>query len=263
MSGGLRQGRDQLNETRRRLGLAPLDHFHGGISRRLCLVATFPQLEYPRAWPDWARVVGPLMWEPPHHEVDLPPGDDPLVLVAPSTSQDRSHRLLRAALEGLADAPVRVLATTNRRPLPAPVDVPENAALVDWVSYARTMPRCAAVVCHAGHGTVARALASGCAVVAVPAAGDMNENAARVAWAGVGTRLPRLFCTPRAIRLAVERCLCDDAIGARARDLADWVADNDPVTAAAEQLERVASECGVGPAARATLPDARPRSGPA
>ena len=61
------------------------------------------------------RVTGPLMWERPADDVELPPGDEPLVLVAPSTSQDREQRMLRAALAGLADEPVRVLATTNRR----------------------------------------------------------------------------------------------------------------------------------------------------
>ena len=37
--------------------------------------------------------------------------------------------------------------------------MPANARLVDWVSYARTMPHCDVVVCHGGHGTLARALA--------------------------------------------------------------------------------------------------------
>src|SRR4051794_22466551 len=45
---GLERGRVELNETRARLGLAPLHRVHGGISERLALVATFPQLEYPR-----------------------------------------------------------------------------------------------------------------------------------------------------------------------------------------------------------------------
>jgi UDP:flavonoid glycosyltransferase YjiC (YdhE family) len=131
---GLERGRLELNETRRRLGLGPLEHVHGGISRALALVATFPQLEYPRAVALPAtHVVGPLLWEPPFGEVELPPGEDPLVLVAPSTSQDPSHRLLRAALAGLADAPVRVLASTNRRPLGSAAEVPPNARLVDWV----------------------------------------------------------------------------------------------------------------------------------
>ena len=44
-------GPRELNEARARVGLPPLEHVHGGISRELALVATFPQLEYPRARP--------------------------------------------------------------------------------------------------------------------------------------------------------------------------------------------------------------------
>ncbi len=44
-----------------------------------------------------------------------PPGAEPLVLIAPSTSQDPGQTLLRAALEGLAGLPVRVLASANRQ----------------------------------------------------------------------------------------------------------------------------------------------------
>jgi UDP:flavonoid glycosyltransferase YjiC (YdhE family) len=238
---GLERGRRELNETRARLGLAPLDRVHGGISPSLALVATFPQLEYPRdVEPPSTHVVGPLMWEPPFDEVALPPGDAPLVLVAPSTSQDPSHRLLRAALAGLADLPVRVLASLNYRPLPAPADVPVNARLVDWVSYARTMPRCGVVVCHGGHGTVARALASGCVVVAVPAAGDMNENAARIDWAGVGVRVPRRLCRPGPVRLAVERALADPRLRWRTGELSAWAREHDGAARAADLVEELA-----------------------
>jgi UDP:flavonoid glycosyltransferase YjiC (YdhE family) len=237
---GLAHGRRELNETRRRLGLGPLQRVHGGISHTLALVATFPQLEYPRAKPPaGTHVVGPLLWEPPFGEVELPPGDAPLVLVAPSTSQDPSHRLLRAALRGLAELPVRVLATWNRRPPGEPFVVPANARVVEWVSYARTMPRCDVVVCHGGHGTVARALASGCVVVAVPAAGDMNENAARIDWAGVGVRVPRRLCAPEPVALAVERALSEPRLRAQARSLAAWSHAHDPGARAAELIEGV------------------------
>ena len=182
---GLESGRLALNHTREQVGLPPLPYPHGGTSKELALVATFPQLEYPRPWPAHVHVVGPLMWEPPAQEVLLPPGDDPLVLVAPSTSQDPDHRLLHAALRGLADAPVRVLATYNRRLPSRPLPVPDNTTVVDWVSYARTLPHCDAIVCHAGHGTLGRALSLGVPVVACPVAGDMNENAARLAGQGL------------------------------------------------------------------------------
>src|SRR5213592_2913389 len=45
MNLGVERGRRELNETRRRVGLHEIRHPYGGISRELCLVATFPQLE--------------------------------------------------------------------------------------------------------------------------------------------------------------------------------------------------------------------------
>jgi UDP:flavonoid glycosyltransferase YjiC (YdhE family) len=268
---GLRLGRAELNGVRSRLGLAPLDHLHGGISRKLALVGTFPQLEYPRAWPSHVHVVGPLMWEPPPRDVELPtasadrapgsarraPGrrdngrEAPLVLIAPSTAQDAEHRLLRAALKGLAGAPVRVLATWNGRLPQRPLPVPANARVVDWVVYSRAMPSSDVVVCHAGHGTLARALASGCAVVAAPAVGDMNENAARLDWAGAGVRVPGRFTSPRPLRLAVERALEDRSIRARAGELASWAAAHDPPDTAAALVERMASTAPTGAAGTA------------
>jgi UDP:flavonoid glycosyltransferase YjiC (YdhE family) len=237
---GLAQGRDELNETRRRLDLPPLDRFHGGTSAELAIVATFPDLEYPRTWPDHVHVVGPLMWEPPADDVELPPGDAPLVLVAPSTVQDPEHRMLEAALRGLADAPVRVLATWNRRLPRQPLTVPPNTRLVEWVSYSRTMPHCDVVVCHAGHGTLVRALTSGCTVVACPVAGDMNENASRIDWARVGVRLPARYLQPRPLRRAVERALADGERRRRARELAAWAADHDSAGEAAALVEDLA-----------------------
>jgi UDP:flavonoid glycosyltransferase YjiC (YdhE family) len=238
LRGGLRKGRDELNGARKRLGLRPIDELHGGLSRDLTLVATFPQLEYPRgSWQPWQRVTGPLLWEQPYHDVGLPPGDAPLVLVAPSTSQDPDQKMLRAAIEGLADQPVRVLGSYNRRLPPEPIEVPPNARLVEWVSYAKTMPRCDVVVCHAGHGTVARALASGVPLVACPAAGDMGENASRIAWAGVGVALPRRLVTARGVRLGVQRLLADPAYTQRAQALGEWSRRHDGAVVAAETLE--------------------------
>ena len=129
---------------------------------------------------------------------------------------------------------MRVLAATNRRPLARPVEVPANARLVDWVSYSRAMPRSSLVVCHAGHGTLARALESSCPVVAVPHSGDMGENAARADWAGVGVRLPWRLLSPATLRLAVRRALGDGSLRQRASELAAWAAEHDGATRAAE-----------------------------
>jgi UDP:flavonoid glycosyltransferase YjiC (YdhE family) len=238
---GLESGRLALNRAREEVGLPPLSRVHGGTSSELALVATFPGLEYPRAWPVGAHVIGPLMWEPPAEEVAPPPGDDPLVLIAPSTSQDPNHRLLHAALHGLADVPVRVLATYNGRLPSRALRVPSNARVVRWVSYSRTLPFCDAVVCHAGHGTLVRALSLGVPVVACPVAGDMNENAARLAWSGAGVRLPRRFISPRPLRRAVEYVLSEPSVRVQAREFAGWAAEHDAGARAAVLIERLAA----------------------
>ena len=238
---GLERGRAELNDTRRRLGLAPVDRLHGGLSTQLTMVGTLPQLEYPRHWPEHVHVVGPLMWEPPFQEVAPPPGDEPLVLVAPSTAQDPEHRLLGAALAGLAGEPVRVLATWNRRPLAEPVSVAANTRLVEWVSYARTMPGCDLVICHAGHGTMVRALASSCRVLAVPHVGDMAENAARVDWAGAGVRLPWPLLSPTTLRLAARRALRRGDLGERAAQLGAWCVQHPGPARAADLVEGLAA----------------------
>jgi MGT family glycosyltransferase len=245
---GFERGRAELNETRSRLGLPPLERLHGGISESLALVGTFPQLEYPRRWPPNAHVVGPLLWEPPYHDVAPPPGTDPLVLVAPSTAHDPDHRLVRCALAGLAREPVRVLAATNRRsaagpvhPPAVPIPVPSNGRLVEWVSYSRSMPGCQLVITHAGHGTLVRALASSCPVVAVPHSGDMAENAARADWSGVGVRIPWRLLSPATLRLAVRRALDSPGLTARAAELRRWAAAHDGPSRAAELVERLAT----------------------
>ncbi len=237
---GLRRGRDELNETRRRLGLEQQRRLHGGLSSRLCLVGTFPQLEYPRAWPAEVRVVGPMGWEPAAPSVTPPPGDAPLVVVAPSTSHDPRHRLLRASLEGMRGIEVRVLASTDRRPASVPIRAGRNVRLVNWMSYADAMREAALVICHAGHGTMVRALEHGVPVLAVPHSGDMAENAARLDWAGVGVRLPWRLVSPLTLRLAVSRVLDEHAsLSERARELAAWAREHDGPTRAAELIEEL------------------------
>jgi UDP:flavonoid glycosyltransferase YjiC (YdhE family) len=239
---GLESGRAELNETRRRLGLPAVEHLHSGLSRQLTLVASFPALEYPRPAEPATEIIGPLIWEPPTDPVALPPGDGPLVLVAPSTAQDPKHELLRASIRGLGQLDgVRVLATWNRRPLSEPIELPPNVTLVEWVSYAQTMSHCDVVINHGGHGTLARVLASGAVPVVVPAGGDQAENAARVAWAGAGVRVAPRLASPRAIRGATERALLEPSLRSIARQFENWYANHDAGARATELLEQLAA----------------------
>ena len=120
---------------------APLEHVHGGISRELALVATFPQLEYPRRVAAMrVHVVGPLMWEPPAEDVELPPRRRAARAVAPSTAQDPEHRLLRAALRG----PRRRARARARDVEPAPAAATAAGARqrAAWSTGSPTRARC-------------------------------------------------------------------------------------------------------------------------
>lgn len=252
---GLRRGRRELNDARARLGLTATARLFGGISERLCLLGSLPALEPERRWPPGTHLVGPLLWEPAHGPCPPPRGEGPLVLVAPSTAQDPGQRLLSCALAGLAHAPVRVLASANGRPLGGGVAVPPNAVVVDWLSYSQAMPQADLVICHAGFGTLARALTLGRPVLAVPHAGDMGTNAARLAWAGAGIRLPWRLLSPRTLRLAVRLALADRSLAERARRIAAWAATVDPPGHAAQLVEALGADGrGSPPLARRPAP---------
>ena len=238
---GLEQGRGDLNRQRARLGLPPTLRFHGGISPELALVGTFPQLEYPRRWPAGVEVTGPMSFEVPHPEIELPPGNDPLVLVAPSTAHDSHNHLVRTALKALAEEPVRIVATTNRVVPQKPIEVPGNAVLVDWVSYSQVMPAASLVISHGGHGTVARALAAGTPLLISPFIGDMSETAMRISWAGAGRSLPWRLCQPSPLRWAARRILDDPTFAARAGEMAAWAQQHDGAQRGAELVEQLAT----------------------
>jgi UDP:flavonoid glycosyltransferase YjiC (YdhE family) len=238
---GLEHGRRDLNQQRQRLGLAPLERFHGGISPELALLATYPQLEYPRQWSPGVEVTGPMVFEQPYPEIELPAGEEPLVLVAPSTAHDSGNHLLRTALRALAREPVRIVATTNRVRPPRPIEVPPNAVLVDWLSYSQLMPAAALVVSHGGHGTVARALGAGTPVLVSPITGDMGETAMRVDWSGAGLSLPWRLSRPGPLRWAVRRMLSDPSFAARAGEIAAWGQQHDGAERGAELVEQLAA----------------------
>ena len=131
---GLEHGRRDLNLQRERLGLRrrPLPRRHqprAGAGRDLSRSSSTRGAGR-RCRGDRADDL-----REPHPEIELPPGDGPLVLVAPSTAHDSDNQLVRTALEALAEEPVRVVATTNRVAPQRPIEVPANAVLVDWLSY--------------------------------------------------------------------------------------------------------------------------------
>ena len=99
------------------------------------------------------------------------------------------------------------------------------------------MPRASAVICHGGHGTVARALTEGVPVLVSPRAGDQAENGARISWAGAGVMVPQRLLGAASLRSATRKLLREPGFVERARELAEWSRANDGAAAGAEVLE--------------------------
>ena len=199
------RARSELNETRAAPGAARRWTTCTAASRaRLALVATFPQLEYPRAVaePDDARRRAAAVGAAVRRRRAARRATRRSCWSRRRRRRTPSTGCCARRWPGSPTLPVRVLAHLEPpRRRPAARRCPANARLVEWVSYARTMPRCDLVVCHGGHGTLARALACGCAVVAVPA-GGRHERERRARRLGRRRRAPAAALRDAARRAA-------------------------------------------------------------
>ncbi|HEX9711818.1 MAG TPA: nucleotide disphospho-sugar-binding domain-containing protein [Actinomycetota bacterium] len=212
--------RDDLNRARAALRLAPTERLDGQLSRDLILVATLPSLErLRRDWPAQAHVIGPLLWDGAGDVPALPPGDRPLVLIAPSTAHD---------VGAFVDAAVNAVASSGARGLltgPRPRDMPPGIVHVPFAPHDALLEQADAVITSGGHGIVARALTHGVPLVIVPGPGDQRENGARVAATGAAIRVRRP--KKRAIRRALRRLVEDPRYGMAAQRLATEAANLD------------------------------------
>jgi len=164
----------------------------------------------------------------PQVPLAMPPGrwngdERPLVYVSYGTvapQGDAYPDIYREPIEQLADLDVRVLLNTGRQdpaelgPLPAGVHAER------WVHEAAVLPYVAAMVSHAGAGSVRTALSAGVPLALVPRFGDQPLNARAVEAAGAGL----IVSGPGGLRSAVSALLTDPAYAGVATGIAAQVA---------------------------------------
>jgi UDP:flavonoid glycosyltransferase YjiC (YdhE family) len=222
-------GLPRLNAARADLDLPPLRGVLSALDRcERVLVMTSPTFDPPpRRLPANVRYVPPVVDDPAwagSAPVELPSGDEPLVLVAMSSTYQAHQRLLGRVVQALAELPVRGLVTLGPglRPGEVPDDVP-HVTVVSRAPHALVLGEAAVVVTHGGHGTVAEALAAGVPIVCLPHGRDQADNAARILATGSGVRLSRRS-DAATIRDAVQRVLVEPAYRQNARRMAGVLA---------------------------------------
>ncbi|PXW33604.1 UNVERIFIED_CONTAM: UDP:flavonoid glycosyltransferase YjiC (YdhE family) [Williamsia faeni] len=171
----IRQGDRQREVARAGIGLTPR-----APEPAARLIATLPALEVPRPdWPAGAELIGPLLWEPTDKIFDRPPGDAPLVVIAPSTAATGSAGLIEVALAALdpdvLGMPVRAVVSG----LAPQVDELPAWALAGHGRQDELLAGAALVICGGGHGMLAKSMLAGVPQVLVPGGGDQWELAQR------------------------------------------------------------------------------------
>lgn len=243
--------RQEVDDVRAHHGLEPLGMSVNAFSGKLplYLVPSLPELDYHRSdLPPTVHYVGPVGWHPPASAAEREwlaavPRDTPWVHVTESTLRYGDPFLLRAAVTGLADLRVQVVATTGAHRDPADLGLeplPANVHLRRWVSHADLLPRCSVFVTTGGPATIVAGLQAGVPVVVVPTTWDKPDNARRVVEAGVGVRLRAARCTADRLRAAVQSILDDPGYALRARALAVRLAAAPGPAGAAALLENLA-----------------------
>ena len=220
-----RAGLRQRAAARAEIGLPARDP---GPLRRL--IATLPALEVPRPdWPAEAVVVGPLHFEPTDHELAVPPGSGPLVVVAPSTAATGTVGLAEVALGCLT--PGDTLPAGSRLVVSrlggVDLKVPPWA-VAGLGRQDQLLAHADLVICGGGHGMVAKTLLAGVPMAVVPGGADQWEMANRVVRQG-SARLIRPL-TAEALVAAVNEVLTSPGYREAAHEAAAGIAGvADPV----------------------------------
>jgi UDP:flavonoid glycosyltransferase YjiC (YdhE family) len=138
----------------------------------------------------------------------------------------------RAALDAVAELPVRVLLTIGRRADPSLLGtLPHNVHVEAWVPQRDVLAHATAVVGHGGYGTTLGTLAAGLPSVLVPLFADQPFNARRVEEVGAGLSVP---AEADAIRSALEKVLADTSFRNAAAGIAAEMRGLPPVDEAFE-----------------------------
>jgi MGT family glycosyltransferase len=231
-----------LLSARKALGLSELQTFNQFMNQLDgILLLTSSAFDFPAKLPPNARYVGPVLDDPGLVELWQPTNEDkrPLVVVGFSTTYQKHEKLLQNVIDALGELPYRGLVTLGPSLNEKQFRIPSNVTVRQFISHAQVFPQASAVITHAGHGTVIRALANGIPLICIPIGRDQPSNAARVIAHGAGLSLT-LKANATVIREALQQIVETNSYHENARRLAKTILRDAQSQSAVEELERIA-----------------------
>jgi sterol 3beta-glucosyltransferase len=221
--------RRQINRWRQQtLQLLPypfLGPFSQQRKRRVLVLYGFSPTVVPKPadWGDWVHITGywflklPQGWQPPQKLVDfLESGPPPVYVGFGSMNNRNSNEMTDLLIKALALSGKRGILATGWGGL-SKADLPNGVLMIESVPHDWLFPRMAAVVCHAGAGTIAAGLRAGVPLISVPVFGDQPFWARRAYKLGVGLRpVPRVKLTSERLAATICTTVNDESIRSRA-----------------------------------------------
>jgi UDP:flavonoid glycosyltransferase YjiC (YdhE family) len=134
--------------------------------------------------------------------------DRPLVYVTFGTTFAARVAPTATIVNAIRELPVRVLVTVGPDGDPAALGAqPDNVCVARYIPQTELLAHCAAVVSHAGSGTMFASLARGLPQLCLPQAADQFQNAEACTRAGAGVALSAEEVTEQTVRAGVEELL--------------------------------------------------------
>ena len=231
-----------INALRAEYGLHPIANtWDQQLHAHRLLVLTSRRFDFAGTLPEHVRYVGPILddptWAADEHWMP-PAGDDPLVLVAMSSTPQNHVDCLQRIADALGTLPVRGIVTTGPAVPPAAIRAPANVTVVAAAPHTAVLRHASLVITHGGHGTVIKTLAAGLPLVILHHGRDQADNAARVTARGAGLSVPRRSSSARIAR-AVAAVLSSASYREHAGRLGEQVLADASSSTLLDELESV------------------------
>ncbi len=234
----------KLNAFRQELGLPPVTRvFRHWLHSPQRAIALFPDWFFPPQpdWPPSLRVTGfPLYDESDHQQLSssllefLDRGPAPIVFTAGSANQNAA-----AFFRGAVDAATRLnrralLLTRFAEQLPT---LPSTVHHETFAPLSRVLPRSAALVHHAGIGTLAQALAAGVPQLTMPMGFDQPDNTTRLVRLGVARWVAPSDFSGERVATLLNTLLTDPAVASACAKYAALLKDGSALARTCDLLE--------------------------
>ena len=227
---------DAFRQFQLEMGLEPVKRPDFSPSR-LLVFSTAEFMGDTNGVPPQAVFVGPSVVARPQPEAfpmeRIARGDAVLVSVG-TLNQERSRRFFQVAADALGTLSHPVIAIAPPSLLPT---WPSNFIVQARIPQLSILPRCRAVVTHAGHNTVVEALLHGLPLVVAPIRDDQPVIAGQVVSSGAGVRIHFGRVNPERFRAAVETVLKDPGYAAAAQRVGNGFRAAGGSEAAADEVE--------------------------